>query len=301
MAEAAVPVDLFNPGQVFACLGLVEAAEILLGDAEGGFDWSGPAAFRLRAAGGGNPVAEVLRFLAEAEMIPWAPEGLDGPWPEEAERSEVFPARTADLRKSDGKGFTGNALPAKLRVGYQEIALQHWIDGSGLETFKLFAGNQVGWEIARLLLSFEQPNAPRKGIRQLWRDESVNLTTDPFGAASGESPLIVPIGEKKFGFDARGAWDAVRLGASLDAQGIPVRVSPVAEVLAAVGLSHARPLSGKGPEVFYAVWNISLPAALCRPVLARPELVLPPNVYRRYRTHTGDDKYYKKFFFAEME
>ncbi|RMF69984.1 MAG: type I-U CRISPR-associated protein Cas8c, partial [Alphaproteobacteria bacterium] len=53
MAEAAIPVDLFNPGQVFACLGFLEAAEILLGEAEGGFDWSNEADVRfiLRAAG----------------------------------------------------------------------------------------------------------------------------------------------------------------------------------------------------------------------------------------------------------
>lgn len=54
MAENSIPVDLFNPGQVFACLGFLEAAEVLLGDAEGGFDWSneGNVRFRLRAKGG---------------------------------------------------------------------------------------------------------------------------------------------------------------------------------------------------------------------------------------------------------
>ena len=30
MADASIPVDLFNPGQVFACLGFMEAAELLL-------------------------------------------------------------------------------------------------------------------------------------------------------------------------------------------------------------------------------------------------------------------------------
>lgn len=39
MSATSIPVDLFNPGQVFACLGLLEAADILLGDAEGGFNW----------------------------------------------------------------------------------------------------------------------------------------------------------------------------------------------------------------------------------------------------------------------
>ena len=32
MAEASIPTDLFNPGQVFACMGFLEAADVLIGD-----------------------------------------------------------------------------------------------------------------------------------------------------------------------------------------------------------------------------------------------------------------------------
>lgn len=302
MAEAAIPVDLLNPGQVFACLGLVEAAEILLGDVEGAFDWCEPSAttFRLRAAGDANPVSEVLRFVAGAKVMPIAPEGVDGPWPEESDRSGVFPAKLANLKKSNGKGLTGNALPAILRSDGRELPLFHWIDGSGLDTFKLFAGNQVGWQIAGILLDFEKVGATRKGVRQLWRDEAEHLTSDPFGAADFQE-AVVPIDKGKFGFDARGAWDAMRVGASLDAQGVPLSVSPVVELLAALGLSFARPTPGRHADVYYSAWNIALPAVLCRAVLAHPEPVLSDAEYRRFRTHTGDDKYYKKFFFADLE
>ena len=42
MATSTIPVDLRNPGQVFACLGLMETAEALgLGEVEGGFDYTG--------------------------------------------------------------------------------------------------------------------------------------------------------------------------------------------------------------------------------------------------------------------
>ena len=58
MADATIPVDLFNPGQVFACLGIVEAADILLGDAAGVFSWdAGETSFHVSAQGGENPVA----------------------------------------------------------------------------------------------------------------------------------------------------------------------------------------------------------------------------------------------------
>ena len=40
MAESTIPVDLLNPGQVFACLGILEMADVLLGDATAAFDWT---------------------------------------------------------------------------------------------------------------------------------------------------------------------------------------------------------------------------------------------------------------------
>jgi CRISPR-associated protein Csb3 len=60
MAPFSIPVDLFNPGQVFACLGFLEAAEVLLGDAKGGFDWSEEVnvRFHLRTKGKESPFAE---------------------------------------------------------------------------------------------------------------------------------------------------------------------------------------------------------------------------------------------------
>jgi len=66
MPEASIPVDLFNPGQVFACLGFLEAADMLVGDAEGGFDWrnESDARFAMRATCDGNPFAAVLEFVA---------------------------------------------------------------------------------------------------------------------------------------------------------------------------------------------------------------------------------------------
>src|SRR5260370_21698576 len=51
MPEDSIPVDLFNPGHVFACLGFLVAADVLLGEAAGAFYWIDYAAvkFRLRS------------------------------------------------------------------------------------------------------------------------------------------------------------------------------------------------------------------------------------------------------------
>ena len=117
MAESSIPVDLFNPGQVFACLGFLEAADALRGDAEGGFDWSDEAEVRfcLRADGDENPFEAVLEFLARAEAKALAPEGWrpkkeptkakDKEKLEEElcrqEQSEVFPSALARNELSD--------------------------------------------------------------------------------------------------------------------------------------------------------------------------------------------------------
>src|ERR1700680_3645250 len=104
MAEATISVDLRNPGQVFACLGFMEAAEILCGPCEGGFGyqgWETQTTFTLCADGPDDPVAAVLRFLASAEAKAVAPEvsGLStAKWDVETVRQDrsVFPCPEPD-------------------------------------------------------------------------------------------------------------------------------------------------------------------------------------------------------------
>lgn len=106
MAEACIPVDLANPGQVFACLGFMELCNALkLQEIRGGFDWSDPAetVFCLKVQGDTNPVEACLHFLAEAEVVVLAPESVDGPWPEGAERTHIFPCSPEVLESSDKK------------------------------------------------------------------------------------------------------------------------------------------------------------------------------------------------------
>ena len=111
MAEHAIPVNLYNPGQVFACLGFLEAADVLLGDAEGGFDWSDAAnvVFRLGAAGDENPVAAVLEFLAAATPRRWAPVGYADPPPKKRktakkeDTAEVDDEDEGDEESADGQ------------------------------------------------------------------------------------------------------------------------------------------------------------------------------------------------------
>ncbi len=298
MAEASIPVDPFNPGQVFACLGFLEAAEVLLGDAEGGFDWTDEAdvRFHLRARGEESPVAAVLRFLAEAEVVPLVPQGVSGPWPEAARESMEFPAPLRSLLNSEGKKYVDNSLPIILRGADDiEIVLTSWIDMAfGVESFKLFAGRQRSSDITKHMLRGNKRKYSSGVIHVLGKHAS----TDPFGCVhdAGVTPLA-----GRFGFDARGAWGALDIGFSIDEQDYLIMASPVVELLAAVGLENARPTRVDTYHFRYGVWATTLPVALARAALPDPRCLLPADECRVFAGFLGTDKQYKKCFFAEEE
>jgi CRISPR-associated protein Csb3 len=285
MAEYAIPVDLYNPGQVFACLGFLEAADVLLGDAGGGFDWSDAenVFFKLRAEGDVNPVAAVLEFLAEAEPRRFVPEGYVEDVPENTGDDDGNDRET----EADGTGKPSATFPAAkgdrmslpIRFGGGNrpiVELGHWTDGSGRNSFKLYAGNRSAEGIARAMLLGvrEKPKKKQsigdvksKGVRQLWEERKDVLIARPFD-------VLTPMGGS-FNFDPRGAWTAIDAGYSLNDQGHQVESSPVVELLAAWGLENARPDEFETRKVRYAVWGIPLApmlarAALCGSIDATP-------------------------------
>jgi len=268
MAEAAIPVDLFNPGQVFACLGFLEAADILLGDAEGAFDWTDTSNihFRLCATKAQNPVEAVLRFLASAEIRQLCPLGYgeEGEGPDSSfDVSDTFPAKVADK----------TTLPIRIvSDGYPAVELSHWADGSGLDTFKLYSGNRSAFGIACAMLDGtrkkpskkqegkgEPGDLKTKGLTQLWDENKAALIEDPFD-------VLTSMGGS-FNFDPRGAWTAIDAGYSPNDQKDAVEASPVVELLAALGLQQARPVEYGLRKVRYAAWSLSLPPALARVAL----------------------------------
>ena len=200
MAENSIPVDLFNPGQVFACLGFLEAADALLGDAEGGFDWNEgtKVRFRLRAKGDEDPVRVILQFLAEAEVwrcLPTGPDDLmhavengneqddddEGGDPVASDNTDIiesFPSRRPDAM----------ALPVRLKTPTREIMLSHWADGSSRNDFKLYSGNRTAERITRAMLKGTRRKPSKKqsvgdlqtlGVAALW--ETKPNEVDPVG------------------------------------------------------------------------------------------------------------------------
>lgn len=86
--------------------------------------------------------------------------------------------------------------------------------------------------------------------------------------------VITPMGGS-FNFDPRGAWTAIDAGYSPNTQKDGVAASPLVEILAAIGLEHARPDEYETRKVRYAVWGSPLPPMLMRAALSGADLKVP--------------------------
>jgi CRISPR-associated protein Csx14 len=288
MAKASIPVDLFNPGQVFACLGFLEAADALLGDAEGGFDWSDEANVRfvLGAKGDENPFSVVLTYLSGARVIALAP-------PNSSNDTEKWQVPTEQLALDAPFPFPDPESPATLPAVLDgphpirefdrvRIVIDHWGDdekNTGRDPVK-FWGGAAGYPGAALA----------RDALDLIRDRCRESVANPFGLSSEQS--------SSFRFDWRRDYIPIDIGFSLNSHsgGILAMGFPVVEILAAVGLGSARPAKEHRLEYRYGVLGnghdtLDAPrrALLFNPTLLRAALGCPhlPFPCRRFRMSLG--------------
>ena len=240
MAESSIPVDLFNPGQVFACLGILEVADVLLDDTKAVFDWSGEGevAFRISAAGSVPPVERVMRFLEEVHILTHAPAGspnLNG-W---KTRSWGVPPEV----DAPGKPFpfpdpsSPATLPVVLRdeEGH-EITIDHWGDATRRDKVKFWAGSG-GYPGVALV---------RDAIGKV-RGKLLQHANNPFALSRPQS--------SSFRFDWRRDYIPVHDGFSPNKhkKNIEMVGFPIVEILAVAGMAHARPCRKTKLEYKYAV------------------------------------------------
>lgn len=225
MGEASIPVDLFNPGQVFACIGFAETAAMLLGEAEGCFDWSTRDAvrFHLRAPGNANPIERVLRFLSTASVTAEAPHGSTniGSWKKNWGDKPIELAKWEPYASADPDSPA--TLTTVLRTADGEVRLDHWAD-TVRDNVKFWAGagGYPGAALARDALC-------------LARSRALASTDDPFALAAPQS--------SSFRLDWRRDYVPIDAGFSLNAHGGAIESVgyPLVELLGAIGLTHARP------------------------------------------------------------
>ena len=312
--ETSIPVDVFNPGQVFACLGFLEASDVLChGDAEGRFDWSdeSDARFFLRVSGEEKPFSIVLDFLAGAEVKAIAPPDWR-PKKEPKNKREEEKLKDELRKQVKSMGFpaefpdTSSAMPVQIkgRNNQQIVRLGHWADGSSRDKFKLYSGYRSARDIVVGMLSGtrakprkgqENGDLKTKGIDQLWEEERHKMIERPFD-------VTTPLGGS-FNFDPRGAWTAIDAGYSPNDQKHQVAASPVVEILSAWGLENARPDESRPDKsdtrkVRYAIWDVFL-----APMLARVALFggIPTMPVKRFRFDLDNSGKNKIITYAEQE
>jgi CRISPR-associated protein Csb3 len=273
VAEASIPVDLFNPGQVFACLGFMEAADKLLGDAEAAFDWTAAETrFVLRARDAMSPFEAVLRFLDVAEVIAEAPgESVNvTSWLHGWGAIETLPPG-APYPYSDPPSPA--TLRAVLRAGDRRIEIDHWGDETRRDATKFWAG-AGGYPGAALT----------RDALALVRSRCVAAASDPFALAVPQS--------SSFRLDWRRDYIPIDAGFSLNEHGGRIQTVgyPLVELLGAIGLSHARPKRGETKlEYRYAAVGRTrritfLPPPIVRAALGGASLPFP---LRRFRMSLG--------------
>jgi len=283
MAEASIPVDLFNPGQIFACLGFLEAAEVLLGEAEGGFEWQRPgsARFRIRTAGEKCPFTASLEFVKSARRYSLSPEKevLERDGEETRFREGVHPSKL----REDGKPRNA-LLPIELEG----------VVGQGTDKER---------QAYCLCFDYWTDFDSRRPFLRLWTATNNNSAAKRFGklhdsflAAMAEYDpkqpdplnLSAPVAAN-FRLEPRRNWVSINAGYSPDKQqksGMPIEITtyPVVELFAALALTHARPRPTKsGDSVWrYAVWQAWLPPELARIAIAQ---ALPTADARNFVVH----------------
>jgi CRISPR-associated protein Csx14 len=293
MASATIPVDLRNPGQVFACLGFMEAAEILCGPCKGGFDYQDGAiitTFSIDTEGSDDPVAAVLRFLAGAEAKALVPNGSNfsvNQWGLATKEVDAhcFPSQ---IPKDDKPAM----LPMILTDGAKQVPIDYWAHGSatGLDNFKLWGG------------SGGKPGAAfacddLQVLRDIGPNALGDLAGDPFSFSSPRTSSLR--------FDQ--GYDALNAGFALNDHKNFMRVTgyPILDLLAAVGLQNARPQRpdpGDKLAYRYGISNLPLPTAYARVVLSaqplwqHPLRSFPMRIFRmqlEWSNQEGKDRYIK--------
>lgn len=241
-----INVDPTNPGQFFACCGLLELADRLWPGAEG---WFESGEFKIDCAG------DLHTLLAVLVMdTPTAVERL------ECNDLVVQPIIAPLAFTFDGGSTTEIVLDAWTRITVlraipQVISNSPWNFWSGHQT-SLRIWSALRCELAVQLRSFTPEDFKKIFTKRLFQ-------------------------KGRFGFDPGPAWNALDVGFSLNEHNMEVESSPAVELLAAVGLQRFRPLMNESRDAFdYFTWHSPYSPAVAAAAMAG---AMPEARAARYR------------------
>lgn len=228
-----IPVDVTNPGQFFACCGLLELAHRLWPGATGHFA-DHDCEFHITVCGNAS-LSELLRRFKKSP-------------PGAAVATSSGAAEQDDEQRDDGDGdHDGNAGPMFLGDPFS-LRLDWWED-KGL---KPWAGSMNAEHIICAMVAAIE-------LDHLDPLNDLRVVHDP---PDPSSPKHKTKKREPFYFDARRGGNAKSLdvGFAPDAYSMESAACPAVESLCMVGLQRFRPMPTDQPRVFvYRAWTIPLP------------------------------------------
>lgn len=263
-----IPVDLANPGQFFACCGLLELAERIWGGAEGWFEghW-----FNIRS-GEGFSLPELLSRVKTSLLV------------DQADESTAEDAEDEDAADDDSKV---QPLELVLPGSSNPLRLDWWADKS----LKPWAGRMNVRVIYRALI-----DAIDTSSADPFNDARVVF--DPISDSKGATREKKSKKREPFYFDARRGASArsLDIGFSPDALKMTTRAFPAVESLCLVGLQRFRPSPTATRRVFnYYTWGVPLEASVASGAVCGLMTGIEGRGFRFENAFRSDQKKYKAF------
>ncbi|MFN7022019.1 MAG: type I-U CRISPR-associated protein Cas8c [Phycisphaerales bacterium] len=230
-----IPVDVTNPGQFFACCGLLELADRLWAGTTAAFDLTG---FVIKPS---EPNATLTILLETFRCSkPAASDDADSRGTDDDEVEE----------EDDEKGEDTLASPISIGTPIN-LRLDWWAD----KALKPWAGSMNAQLIFRAML---------KAIDSESADpfNDCRVINDPSEAHASAKKLRRPKKREPFYFDSRRGGNAQSLdvGFAPDAISMTSAACPAVEALCMIGLQRFRPMPTDRPRVFvYRAWAVPLP------------------------------------------
>jgi CRISPR-associated protein Csb3 len=235
-------VDMTNPGQFFACCGLLELADRLWTGSEGWFE--------------GNPMS--------GKFCIWTPNGNGSlkALLETAHKCE-FDVGNSSNEETDGDEERAGSVDPIIITSPVQMILDWWSEKS----IKPWAGSMKERLIFRAMLRAISIDAPDPfNVEQAVSDPSTD------GAATDRrSRKKKPKKREPFYFDSRrGSKSHPRdSGWSPDTHNMEHKCAPAVEALCFIGLQRCRPMPTERPNTSrYTVWKEHLPVNVIAPVVS---------------------------------
>ena len=251
-----VNVDPTNPGQFFACCGLLELADRLWRGAEGWFEDAGRA-FCINTSG---DLASLVKAFCKAE-----------------------------LHQEDDEDNTGSAI--EIRWSSRSLLLNWWHDESFADRklngkeLKVWAGTMESVRIARAMQhelnaeKFHEPHLFNIGL--VARDsEDLSKKVEPYYFDARRAPNA----------------HSQDVGFSPNDLGLTTTAYPAVELFCLVGLQRARPQPTTKPRIFdYFTWQSPLPANLLLAATTGQLEHVQPGGYRFENWYRTSQRKHKAF------